>query len=374
MVRRREHKQPLRATVADRSIGPYKTESKVQSQAGLKNNDLEHIGGWSDTAFSILAASPTLDFSTQAVEPTSTALSAAALAKVEGHDLRPKKKSRRDTPPTSHPNPARSQSLDVKSGPEGNNQVKTPLFACPFCKKDGQKYQDCSKYELRRVKDVKQHICRKHTKHEYYCSSCSKGFSAKEAKDEHELGCQEQPKTQPDENSRWQRKELNVTNIRGYSPEEQWFSIWDTLFPGLQRPRSCYLGNNLEEMMAQIRDLWDRKRSSIICDVLKDENKTMDGPSLLNSAMQTVFNQFESEMATSNPGNKTQKQLKIPAIPKQQESGANPLTSTSGYQGYATDAEQDSQEEWQHVDLPTTFDEFQFCDSDGFLNDWEFTF
>lgn len=362
----------------DRSVGPYKIENQVQFQAGSRNYDLEYISEWSNSPFSILASSPTFDFSTQVPElTTKTTLSAAALAKVEGHELRPKKKSRRDSPPTSDPNLARSQSLDVKSGSEGNNQAKTTLFACPFYKKDGQKYHDCLKYELRRVKDVKQHICRKHTKHEFSCSRCSKGFSTKEAKDEHESECQGEPKTQLDGNSGWQRKELNVTNIRGCSTEEQWFSIWDTVFPGQQRPKSCYLGNNLEEMMAQIRDLWDRKKGAIIDDVLNDGNKRMDEPSLLNSAMQTVFDQFESEMATSNLETKTQRQLTITATPKQQERGATLLTSTSGYQEHLTDAEQDSQEGWHYIsylDLPTTFDESQFCDQDGFLKDSEFTF
>ncbi|KAH7122176.1 hypothetical protein B0J13DRAFT_157315 [Dactylonectria estremocensis] len=372
-VRRHDHKPPLRATVPHRSIDRYKKENEhqFQFQAGPKNSDLNHIGEWSNLPLPILAASPTLEFSNQVVETRNTTLSAAALEKVEGHELRPKKKSRRDSPSTSQTNLVRLQSLEGTAATEGNSQTKTSLLACPFYKKDGQKYHDCLKYELKRVKDVKQHICRKHTKDEFSCPSCSNGFSTKEAQDRHESRCQGDLEPRPGSTSAWQRRELNVTNIRGCSTEEQWFSTWDTVFPGQPRPKSCYLGNNLQEMMTQIRDLWDRKRGQIIGHVLNDGNKMMDSPSLLDSAMQTVFNQFESEMATPNLETKTQKKLLVTATPQQQGKETDMMTRTSEYQGHATEMEQNIQEGWQHVSYldPLAFDKEKFLNED-----WVFDF
>ncbi|CAI4217554.1 unnamed protein product [Parascedosporium putredinis] len=52
---------------------------------------------------------------------------------------------------------------------EPENQQR---FACPFYRHDPFKYTSCLSYSLRRIKDVKQHIYRKHGPPLYYCAPC----------------------------------------------------------------------------------------------------------------------------------------------------------------------------------------------------------
>ncbi len=63
-----------------------------------------------------------------------------------------------------------------------------PLLACPFYKWDAHKYHDCLRYGLRRIKDVKQHVYRRHTKPDLYCAVCYQVFSSADARDAHVRG------------------------------------------------------------------------------------------------------------------------------------------------------------------------------------------
>jgi hypothetical protein len=90
-------------------------------------------------------------------------------------------------------------------------------FSCPFCKKDLQRYQACAKFGLTRVPHVKQHLHRKHR---------------------HEI-------------DDLVKNRLKQRSARG-TEEEQWYGIFDLLFPGHSpRPASPYNDFTLSEQPPQ---------------------------------------------------------------------------------------------------------------------------
>lgn len=90
-------------------------------------------------------------------------------------------------------------------------------FACPFCKKDLQWYQACVRFELTKVRHVKQHLHRKHA----------------------------------DEIDDSARALLRQRSAPG-TEEEQWYRIFDLLFPGHSpRPASPYNDFTVSERPSQ---------------------------------------------------------------------------------------------------------------------------
>lgn len=154
----------------------------------------------------------------------------------------------------------------------GNDRART--LACPFQKRDPSKHQKCLYLTLHRIKDVKQHIFRCHTKPQFYCASCYEVFDTAEHRDKHSRLRECERLDTPDLPqfegiTEDQRKQLGEKSVRTMPIEEQWFQIWSIVFPGAagERPKSVYLGNLLEEMVPVLRTTWEAQRSSIVARV-----------------------------------------------------------------------------------------------------------
>ncbi|KAI1096770.1 hypothetical protein F5B19DRAFT_434432 [Rostrohypoxylon terebratum] len=139
-------------------------------------------------------------------------------------------------------------------------------WACPWYKKDPLKYHGCSKYKLQRIKDVKQHTWRKHMKPDYYCPVCYMVFSTSDKRDGHvqKKDCASQPKPEFDGITQELRKDLNQMANRGKNDKEQWYAMWETIFPRETRPQSPYIGNVLETLVPLLRTIWNERRREII--------------------------------------------------------------------------------------------------------------
>ncbi|KAK5659155.1 hypothetical protein OQA88_1245 [Cercophora sp. LCS_1] len=98
-----------------------------------------------------------------------------------------------------------------------------PTFACPFLKYDPDKHAGCSHFKLSRIRDVKQHIKRKHE------SEQSKGQKAA-------------LKTKSDPKQDFRR---------------QWYAIWNILFPGKQDPSSPYVDSCRSEELNSLLRFWE---------------------------------------------------------------------------------------------------------------------
>lgn len=206
----------------------------------------------------------------------------------------------------------RSPTIELESASPEINLRKEPIaFACPFYKYNSQKHQECLRYELRRVKDVKQHIYRKHTQPEFYCARCFEKFSTAESRDRHtvEPSCIRKEEIQFDGISSSQRKSLNSYVNRTQSAQDQWFSTWDIIFPDKSRPSTCFVGNYAEEITSQLRDFWGQKQAEILSSVLGETSIDGISPNLLDKVIGRLFDRFESALFSSAPKMDTMQSL-----------------------------------------------------------------
>lgn len=136
----------------------------------------------------------------------------------------------------------RSSALSAKKRRVGD---EGPLFSCPFLKKDPVKYGgECCMHFLRRISDVKQHLKRRH-QIPIYCPFCMRNFD-KEA-DCHihirQRNCEILPGGMvPDGITESQKRQLAKKAPPNESLEDQWYGIFDLLFPRHEpRPLSPYI-------------------------------------------------------------------------------------------------------------------------------------
>ncbi|KAK0613636.1 hypothetical protein B0T14DRAFT_282884 [Immersiella caudata] len=124
--------------------------------------------------------------------------------------------------------------------PRGDKE--SPTFACPFLKKDPIAHQQCCMFVLSRIRDVKQHLRRRHQM-PIYCPRCVKIFDNEDDRDEHvvEMNCPRRP-GKPDGITERQKKALSEKAPASQSPETQWFGIFKILFPDHETlPQSPYM-------------------------------------------------------------------------------------------------------------------------------------
>ncbi len=213
------------------------------------------------------------------------------------------------------------RSSGVTLPPRDIEGAKSALFACPFYKRDSRKHHECLKYGLRRVKDVKQHIYRRHARSGLYCPRCYKAFSVAESRGRHmrEGKCGLKAEPEFDSISEQQRKTLMKNQCRGRSAEDQWFDMWCVIFPDQHKPQSCYLGKYLEVgvIMPRLRGFWDDRRSKDIRGVLDTRPIRDLGHDLFDSIVRNFFDRFEAETAGSvNDSNQTISPTTSPGLPQ----------------------------------------------------------
>lgn len=148
------------------------------------------------------------------------------------------------------------------------------LLACPYYKRDPVASYECRRYKFQRVKDVKQHLYRRHSR--------------------------------PDGIRMEQKKALSHNVTRGKTVPEQWYDMWEILFPGLKRPRSVYLGSVFEQSILQIRSSWISNRSQIIHKVLStDSFMSIPLESMFDRVVQGLLDCFEDDtnppLASTDP-------------------------------------------------------------------------
>jgi hypothetical protein len=177
-----------------------------------------------------------------------------------GHIARPNRKKNLTTGEEddtsedgSHPVPAKRLKIE-----QGKKSLKT--FACPYLKRDPIKYRECCGRKLSRIQDVKQPPKR-------YCQVCQgTNFSDKQSLQAHiDIGkCSWRDPTTLIGISYEQRDQLHRKSKSGISEEEQWFVIWEILFPVHKRPSSVYMDTSLSLEMRQFRDYCENRGPAMI--------------------------------------------------------------------------------------------------------------
>ncbi|KAJ8131746.1 hypothetical protein O1611_g1875 [Lasiodiplodia mahajangana] len=127
-------------------------------------------------------------------------------------------------------------------------------FACPYYLRDHKSYSGCRKYELSRIRDVKQHLSRLHQRPPY-CPRCYSTYDNEDARDDHirTQQCEARAPVAIDGVSDDQQKILRRRANSKQTAEDQWYFVWDTLFPNTLRPDSVYLDKAFSDVMSLLR-------------------------------------------------------------------------------------------------------------------------
>jgi hypothetical protein len=147
-------------------------------------------------------------------------------------------------------------------------------FACPFAKKDPVKYRSCYACILRRIGDVKQHLSRHHQL-PIYCPVCMSCFDTEDQRDEHvrASSCPKRDAIKYEGVTRAQKAQLGQKVSSKLSSVDQWFTIFDILFPGHNpRPKSSYINVELTLDLEGFQDLMNAEGPNIILNVIRSRN------------------------------------------------------------------------------------------------------
>lgn len=176
-----------------------------------------------------------------------------------------------------------------------------PTYACPFLKKQPHKHRDCAKYVFKRVRDVKQHLNRSHRTPDFYCARCYDVFPSAKDRDEHmrDIQCPVQPNRRFEGITEEQKELLMLNKGRNKSNEEQWFLMWEILFPGTPRPTTVYRCNPREEAVVLLRGIWNTRRREFLGDV--KPVMAAVGDHTINTLMEKIFDRLEWEVKVPNP-------------------------------------------------------------------------
>lgn len=187
----------------------------------------------------------------------------------------------------------------VRNATQGTDaeQKRQVLLACPFAKKDPIAYEHCHNYELREIKHVKQHLKRCHLI--VVCPRCRDGFGSQDLLDRHLLGgCEIRERGDPEGMTPKQHEILRPRTNHKVSLEEQWYFIWDTLFPSLPRPPTPYKDEfvNLSEFHKLMKDFRDHHIPSLASRLFNemDNNRPISYEQVAN-----ILNQGMLEFAST---------------------------------------------------------------------------
>lgn len=140
-----------------------------------------------------------------------------------------------------------------------------PTLACPFYKKDKIAHSKCLLFRLSRIKDVKQHLARKHIQPQF-CARCGHHFDTQESLRAHtrSASCALADFMEPEGITEDQKKELGTRVGRKFGLAEQWYQVWDILFPLLDRPISPFVESPIQEVLTGFREYWVENGQYII--------------------------------------------------------------------------------------------------------------
>lgn len=167
------------------------------------------------------------------------------------------------------PPPKKSRPSSSSRSESGANRT----FACPFGRKDPARYSQCFKYELKRIRDVKQHLRRCHRR-PIHCALCGKLFRDEDTRDIHlrEMKCTPKELPEIEGMTGSQLAQLTSRCSAKMTEEDQWFVVWDIVFPGHRRPESPYVVGQMVQELLAFRDFFIRSGPAIVHERLVEEN------------------------------------------------------------------------------------------------------
>ncbi|CZR46172.1 uncharacterized protein FPRO_11619 [Fusarium proliferatum ET1] len=185
-------------------------------------------------------------------------------------------------------------------------------FACPYYRKEPERYLDCLNLKMLRISDVKQHLKRRHT-FNYSCTRCFEGFLSSNTYEEHVLlkSC---PITECNNNyglSPVAQQALKDRVDRSSSPERQWHEISRILFGKLGLSLNPYQDGVFKEITGIIRGIWKSEEQGIISSLRETQNvpcATQLRPLLFEilAKVEDCFEQKEKKSPERNPAERSE--------------------------------------------------------------------
>lgn len=195
-------------------------------------------------------------------------------------------------------------SEDEDSRHRPKNAGKEPTFACPFYRRWPTRHIECMSRKLTRIQDVKQHIYRRHSKPQFYCPTCAQVFASPDPRDDHirQASCSPataSSKRSSDGISAQVQDSLKNRFSRRLNPVEQWYSIWELIFPGVEPPQNAHVGSKVTEMLGMLRDFWKNEGHRIIPGLVRPSSTQplaeADIQSLMTQMLDKVQDHFQDE-------------------------------------------------------------------------------
>ncbi|KAK4450889.1 hypothetical protein QBC34DRAFT_348432 [Podospora aff. communis PSN243] len=239
-------------------------------------------------------------------------------------------------------------------------------FACPFFRVEPSRHMECMNLKLTRVRDVKQHINRRHARTASYCPICYATFDSMASRDSHtqlrECEPREPTAVDPVDGVSLETQEVLKQRVdRSLPAIDQWNDMWDILFPGKPRPLTPYLGSTVEESLVMVRGVLEKEGRQMIPELLDDKSLARNGDlyvlDILDTAIVRIGQRFRStggEICSNDNS------------PTRQSSGRRPLSGSASMPVAATEpADQGSegrQSLFSQMELPA-WDTLSFSQS-----------
>lgn len=184
------------------------------------------------------------------------------------HERSPPRRKRFRLIPDAHVdlNKHRDSEDDATMHIEHHRLLTSPAFACPYYARNPQAHRNCLQHaDLRSIKQVKQHIWTMH-RLPPFCPICLRIFDSATSCDQHvtERSCTLQTSPGIEGITQVQMQQLARRPSPALSEEEQWFAVWDILFPTEPRPARAVLQGDVEMAVCVLRDFWTRKGTHIM--------------------------------------------------------------------------------------------------------------
>lgn len=210
-------------------------------------------------------------------------------------------------------------------------------LACPFFLRDREKHLDCLHFNLKRAKDVKQHIQRKHRSQNFERDALGSDYQRLLTSGATQTDVRLQLGTCSETMSPAQSSKLSMRNSIGQSEEEQWFKMWEILFPDAsvtERPSTAYLESDVQEIIKTVRRVWNKKGHAALSSALTSTEGTE-----ARGESADILNQVDSLL----------NHLSMVTCPETPYSVSTSNTSTEG-QPTAADRHPTSSPTWHHSD------------------------
>ncbi|KAI1632581.1 hypothetical protein F4809DRAFT_626881 [Biscogniauxia mediterranea] len=202
-------------------------------------------------------------------------------------------------------------------------------LACPYWKRDPEKYRSCYRLTHKHIRNVKQHLNRRHTP-SFYCARCFQVFDDSQRYEAHNLNampCFRSPGSQLEGITIEQSRNLSKKFNRWHTEEKQWFAIWDILFPGVKKPCSAYVDSGFSEDMSSFYEHLANRGPNILMDELNssgiwslsEDQRDVRGRHIVEGVIHLIHEQWASRRSrppplpqTSSPSSSSRSRDQIP--------------------------------------------------------------